>query len=131
MKSLSSSSVIEKLNKWQELKTSVDSLFTSSSFPVQVEGVSGSLFSFFVEQISKANHVRHIQSLQYDNAIKTFSQDIVIVVPTEREATDVQNDIQSVFPKAEIHKLTGFGVMPYRPVSKGSAVFGERVGVLA
>jgi len=131
MKSLSSSSVIEKLNRWQELKTTVDSLFTASSYPVQIEGVSGSLFSFFVDQIAKAGHVRHIQSVQYDSKIQTFSRDIIIVVPTEREATCIQNDLESVFPKAEIHKLTGFGVMPYRPVSRGSSVFGERVGVLA
>ncbi|MCQ2597881.1 MAG: transcription-repair coupling factor [Treponema sp.] len=131
MKSLSSSSVIQKLDRWQDLKTSVDSLFTSQSFPVQIEGASGSLFSFIVEQISRASHVRHIQSVQYDSAIKTYSQDLVIVVPTEREATDIENDIKSIFPKAEIFNLSGFGVIPYRPVGKGSVTFGKRSGVLS
>ncbi len=131
MKSLSSSSVIDKLDKWHELRDSVDSLFSAGSFPVQVEGAIGSLFSFFVEQISKASHVRHIQSVQYNSAIKTFSQDLIIVVPTEREANEIENDIKSIFQKVQVFKLTGFGVMPYRPVGRGSVVFGERVGVLA
>lgn len=131
MKSLSSSSIIEKLDLWKNLKTSVDSLFSSCEFPVQIEGVNGSLFSFFINQLSRSSHIRFIQANQYNSSVKTFSQDVIVVVPTEREASALQNDLHTIFPQAEVYKLTGFGVMPYRPVGKGSVTFGERSGVLA
>ncbi len=139
MKSLSSSSIIKKLGLWRELKTTVDSLFSETGFPVNIEGVNGVLFSFLVSEISKSNHVKILQAAQYNNSrkqeigdsVKLYSSDLVIVAPTDRECESVKSDLASVFPEAEVYSLSGYGVMPYRPVGKGSVVFGERMGVLA
>ncbi|MCF0241201.1 MAG: transcription-repair coupling factor [Treponema sp.] len=139
MKSLSSSSINEILNKWPELKSSVASLFGDIDFPVQFEGVCGSLISFIISEISKSSHVRVLQAAQYNNSrklsvsdtVKVFSSDMIIITPTEREADELKNDLSSVFPKAEVFLLKSFGTMPYRSPGKGAAVFGERVGVLS
>ena len=56
---------------------------------------------------------------------------MLIVVPSEHEANIVYTDISSVFPEAECYVFPWWGTIPYRPVAKGSSVFGKRAGILS
>jgi len=136
MKSLTS--INELLNKWPDLCQIVNSIFDSeTTFPVNIEGIHGSLFSYFTSAVCNAGHVRSVQAQQYGSsskssqAYKFFSSDLVIVVPTETDAQELQNDFNTIFPEAEVFSFPNWGTVPYRPVAKGSIVFGKRAGVLS
>ena len=84
------------------------------SFPVQVKGLKGSLSSFFVALAEKEG-----------------GGDVFAVVPTQREADEVEADLQAAFGEsAVVFKLPAWGTLPYRPLAKGAHVFAQRAAVL-
>ena len=104
----------------------------ADQFPVQISGIKGSLNSFFLAQFIDRIALNEIHARQYENRYSQFQKDYVIVVSTQKDADECQSDLETVLGESvEIHKLPWWGTIPYRPVSVGAAVFGERAGVLA
>lgn len=85
-----------------------------------VSGLKGSLVSFFIKDC-----VRECEK----NSDEQFS--VFIVVPTLRDALLLKTDFETIFKNANVDILTSWGVMPYRPSPVGSAIFGERAGILS
>lgn len=119
--------------QWNELKNSANSCVNSQNFePVHIAGLHGSSFAFFLSQLSNSNHFRNLSKSQYEqNYSLNTDSDLLIVVPSEYEANIVYTDISSVFPQAECYVFPWWGTIPYRPVAKGSSVFGKRAGILS
>ncbi|MBQ0039292.1 MAG: DEAD/DEAH box helicase, partial [Treponema sp.] len=104
----------------------------AESFPVQVSGLKGSLNSFFIAQFIQRCGLNEIHSMQYENHHSQWQKDYIMVVATQKDADECESDLQTVLGDGiEIYKLPWWGTIPYRPVSVGAAVFGERAGVLA
>nr|MCR4900305.1 DEAD/DEAH box helicase [Treponema sp.] len=119
MKSLSSSVNIF-LHNWDSFSGVIQKITdANTSFPIQLEGIQGSLFTYFVSELTKTSH------------IKSLSQDLLIVVPGEYEMNDITTDIKTIFPEAQVFTLPNWGTIPYRPAATGSVVFGQRAGFLA
>ncbi len=136
MKSLTS--IDEILHNWREIRETSQALFDEkSTFPLNIEGLHGSLFSFFTAEVCRSNHVKAVQAAQYSASSKSapkyqvFSSDIVIVVPTESDALDIAGDFAAIFDEAQINIFPDWGTVPYRPVARGSVTFGKRAGVLS
>ena len=136
MKSLTS--INELLHNLQEIKSSVTNIFNiNAEFPLHIEGIQGSFFSFFVSEICKQNHLQTLQAAQYSSSSRktpqynSFSQDLFIVVPQESDVQDLVTDFQSVYPNAQLFVFPSWGTVPYRPAAKGSVTFGKRSGVLS
>ncbi len=136
MKSLTS--IDEILHNQPEIRTSSQAFFDEkTSFPLNIEGLHGSLFSLFTAEVCHSNHIKALQSAQYSASSKSgpeykiFSSDLVIVVPTEADARDIAGDFTAVYEDAEIHIFPDWGTVPYRPAARGSATFGKRAGVLS
>ena len=136
MKSLTS--ISEILHNWPEIKDSTSKLFDSTTtFPAQISGIQGSLFTFYTSEICKQNHFKALQATQYSASSKSapeytlFSSDLFIVTPTESEAQEIFNDFSTIFPEAEVYLFPTWGTLPYRPATKGSVTFGKRAGVLS
>lgn len=119
--------------QWNELKNSANSCVNSQNFePVHIAGLHGSSFAFFLSQLSNSNHFRNLSKSQYEqNYSLNTDSDLLIVVPSEYEANIVYTDISSIFPQAECYVFPWWGTIPYRPVAKGSSVFGKRAGILS
>ena len=119
--------------QWNELKNSANICVNSQNFePVHIAGLHGSSFAFFLSQLSNSNHFRNLSKSQYEqNYSLNTDSDLLIVVPSEYEANIVYTDISSVFPQAECYVFPWWGTIPYRPVAKGSSVFGKRAGILS
>ncbi len=101
-------------------------------FPMQISGLKGSLPAFFIRQTEERYRQNCIHETQYENKFFQFQKDIIIVVPTQKEADECETDLNTVFEDAvEIFKFPWWGTIPYRPAAKGTAVFGERAGILA
>ena len=101
-------------------------------FPLQISGLKGSLPSFFIRQTEERYRQNCIHETQYENKFFQFQKDIVIIVPTQKEADECETDLNTVFEDSvEIFKFPWWGTIPYRAAAKGSAVFGERAGILA
>ena len=136
MKSLSSS-INNLIHSWQDLKNCIEDTINCNNFPYNIEGIQGSLFSFFVNEFQKSIYFKNLQAIQYKNSsndkidYKSFSSDLVIVVPGEYEAKNLQNDFKNLFPDTEVYLLPDWGTIPYRPAAPGSIVFGQRAGVLS
>ena len=137
MKSLSSS-VNNLLSNYGEYKSVISQITSDDTdFPVEIRGIHGSLFSYFVQNLTQSAFNQNLQSVQYSNtsrsggSYKTFSNDILIVVPGEFEANNLYNDLSSLFEESQLYVFPSWGVMPYRPVAKGSVTFGKRSGVLS
>ncbi|MBQ0052529.1 MAG: transcription-repair coupling factor, partial [Treponema sp.] len=112
-------------------------------FPASIEGHQGTSASFMIANYMEQVRNRVVSSLQY-NATGRYSQsqrkddfssgtlDCVIVVPTEKEAFDLRQDFDTAFEdNVEVNLLPWWGIVPYRACAVGSAVFGQRSGVLA
>ncbi len=136
MKSLTS--IDEILHNWAEIRNTSAAFFdTSSIFPLNIEGLTGSLFSYFTAEVCRSNHVKAIQAAQYSASSKSapsytvFSSDLVIVVPTEADAHSLAQDFNAIYEDAEVHVFPDWGTVPYRPAARGSITFGKRAGVLS
>ena len=136
MKSLTS--IDEILHNQAEIRNSVQAFFSeNTSFPLNIEGLHGSLFSLFTAEVCKSNHIKAVQAAQYSASSKSapsykmFSSDLIIVVPTEADAREISADFSAIFEEAEVHLFPDWGTVPYRPVARGSITFGKRAGVLS
>lgn len=105
----------------------------ASEFPLQITGIKGSLYAFFIHQISERIKLNTLHDRQYNNKFAQFQKDFLIIVSNQKEADECENDLLTSFGEENIsiHKLPWWGSIPYRPAAKGSAVFGERAGILA
>ncbi len=135
---LSANTLLLELQNWPQLHDSViNSVDSTQEKHVFVSGLKGSLTSFFVSQAIDRIRVNCINYLQYssskrDSQEECPSSDFVIIVPSQKEADEVQTDLETILAdKAQIMQLPWWGMIPYRAAAKGSAVFGQRAGVLA
>ncbi len=106
---------------------------SSDQFPVQVSGMKGSLYAFFIQQISERIQLNMLHDKQYNNKFSQFQKDFLIIVSNPKEAEECACDLLTAFGEENISicKLPWWGSIPYRPSAKGSAIFGERAGILA
>ena len=88
MKSLTS--IDELLHNHSEIRETAAAFFDeNTSFPLNIEGLHGSLFSYFTAEVCRSNHLKAVQAAQYSASSKSapqykiFSSDLLIVVPTE------------------------------------------------
>ena len=137
MKSLSSS-VNNFLHNWKDFSAAADKITSSEAqFPLQISGTHGSLFTYFLRELSSTAKFKTLQAIQYSNSskksgeYKRFSQDYLIVVPGEFEMNNLTQDIKTIFPEAQVFLFPGWGTIPYRPAAPGSLVFGQRAGFLS
>ena len=137
MKSLSSS-VNNFLHNWKDFSGAADKITSSEAqFPIQISGTHGSLFTYFLSELSTAAKFKTLQAIQYSNSSKktvehkSFSQDYLIVVPGEFEMNNLTQDIKTIFPDAQVFLFPSWGTIPYRPAARGSVVFGQRAGFLS
>lgn len=108
------------------------SSFKGELFPFQVSGAKGSINGFFLQQFIERISLNEVHAMQYEQKHSQWQKDYVIVVSTHKDALECKSDLNTVFgDKADVFILPWWGTIPYRPVSVGSAVFGERAGVLA
>ena len=136
MKSLTS--IDEILHNQPEIRNTAQAFFDeNTTFPLNIEGLHGSLFSLFTAEVCRSNHVKAVQAAQYSSSSKSapsykvFSADLIIVVPTETDARDIAGDFAAIFEEAEVHIFPDWGTVPYRPAARGSITFGKRAGVLS
>ena len=108
------------LRSWQGLLAAMRHLCADSAdFPAEVEGLSGSLSGFFTAELARCRMRSRME------------RDMLVVVPTEREAADLRGDIESYAPETEVLVMPWWGTVPYRAVARGSIVFGRRAGFLS
>lgn len=138
MKSLSTS-IINLIHDWLQMKNLISNVTQNdASFPINIEGVNQGVFPFFTQDFLKAAYIKNLQYIQYHSSnnqqedYSTVSSDLVIVVPSDYEATNIQNDLQTILDEnTEIIVFPSWGMIPYRAAAPGSVVFGQRAGVLA
>ena len=111
MNTLLSNSVFSTLEKWSTLKNIIAEIQSKSqNFPVEIEGLQGAMHSFFTAEYLQAKQARLFNGIQYmatgrysqpnkpqNNIIMSTSLDIMIIVPTEKDAEDVCTDLKSAF----------------------------------
>ncbi len=115
MNTLKTSSLDTMLDSWpalQDLCTQLDP--ESGIFPREIEGIKNGLNGFFFKKF-----------------VSEHPGDIVVVVPTEKDCTDLSLDLAGAGFEGQIHILPWWGTVPYRPVAKGSVTFGERAAFLS
>ncbi len=144
MNSLFSETLQKSLSRWTTFQTSAKSIAnTSGAIRAEIEGLQGAATSFFISACMEAGRDACISSLQYtttgrysqgQNAGKCSASalDSLLVVPNEKDAADLLTDLHTVFAdRVETYLLPWWGLVPYRSAAVGSAVFGNRSGVLA
>ena len=136
MKSLTS--IDEILHNHSEIRDTSAAFFDeNTNFPLNIEGLHGSLFTYFTAEVCRSNHLKALQAEQYSNSrkktpqYKIYSSDLIIVVPTETDARDLAEDFSAIVGDAEVHVFPDWGTVPYRPAARGSVTFGKRAGVLS
>ena len=144
MNSLFSETLQSSLSRWTDFQNAAKNIANAQN-PVraEIEGLQGAATSFFVSAVLEASRNKCISSLQYtttgrysqgENAGKCTASalDCVVVVPNEKDAAELLTDLQTVFSdRVETYLFPWWGIVPYRSAAVGSAVFGNRSGVLA
>lgn len=137
------STLQNKIHSWAGMKNAVETISTGK-FPFDVEGINGGMQGFFISELAQSRRAELLRALQYGNKppLKEAG-DFLLIVPTEKDAETLINDLQGAFPpvkdaktgkekpSAEILSFPWWGLVPYRPASKGSLVFGERAALLS
>lgn len=148
MKSLLSNSVLSLLKGWQNFSLAVKNLTltTEEDFPVDLSGLQGASIPFFAASFIEESKNSALQALQYTSTGRysqvqqkspvqknsSTSLDFLFIVPDEKEATSLSTDLKTAFEEnVEIFTLPWWGTVPYRSANIGSAVFGQRSGVLS
>ena len=104
MNTLLSNSVFSTLEKWSTLKNIIAEIQSKSqNFPVEIEGLQGAMHSFFTAEYLQAKQARLFNGIQYmatgrysqpnkpqNSIIMSTSLDIMIIVPTEKDAEDLE-----------------------------------------
>ncbi|MDR3311593.1 MAG: transcription-repair coupling factor, partial [Spirochaetaceae bacterium] len=116
MNSLLSAAPLKRLDQWRQL-TDLTRLAAGhgSAYPVDLEGFLGSSPAFFAAALAR----------------ELEGAPLVLVVPGDMAAQDMERDLGTLIPDAVIRTLPWWGTVPYRPVPRGSKVFGERSAFLA
>lgn len=144
MKSLLSNYIVSVTGKWTDYHSDVNTLASGKYFPAEIEGLHGTAASFFIADFLEKSRNSALASMQYASTgrhkgaggenfgIGADSLDAVVVVPTEKDALDIQQDFETALGKSvEIYILPWWGIVPYRTSAVGSVVFGRRAGVLS
>ena len=101
-------------------------------FPVDVFGLKGSLPSYYVAMYIKRRMLDRIHEEQYDIKHNIFQEDFIIIVSSQKEADEYESDLNTICGEdINVLKLPWWGTLPYRPVAKGSSIFGQRSSVLS
>lgn len=135
MKSLTS--IEDLLHKWPELNNVITTIISGNEKQFSLQGVHGSLVSYFISEFCKASKFKTLQAQQYSASSKKtpeysiITPKLLVVVPTETEAQSLFTDLQTVMPDALVNMFPVWGTVPYRPVAKGSVIFGKRSGFLS
>lgn len=102
-----------------------------NTFPVEIKGSRGSLNSFFIRLLHKRILFSTKSDRQFLNK-KSPAKDYFIVVPTSREADEVESDLNTIFKgQAQIFKMPWWGMIPYKAAAQNSIVFGKRAAVFS
>ena len=131
--SLIESPLITLLKSYSQLRTEVQNSAdnTDSNF-IEINGLKGSLHSFFIALYIERRIVDQIHDVQYKGGGSQQQEDFVIIAATQKESDECETDLLTILGESvEIIKLPWWGTLAYRPAALGSAVFGERAGVLA
>ncbi|MBP5328314.1 MAG: transcription-repair coupling factor [Spirochaetaceae bacterium] len=133
----------KKIHSWNEMQKLILSL-EKNAYPQEIEGIQNGLYGFFISEYLNAKKEAALHSLQYGTKVPAASDsDLIVVVPTEKDAESLYTDFKGAFPPQEnaktgeteipvvINKFSWWGLVPYRPASRGSLVFGERAAFLA
>ncbi len=144
MNTLSANSLYNSIKNWNSEKDAINSLFSENlSYPVNISGIQGSLYSFFLKNYSDAKGAKLLQVLNYSQSglgakvsgktgsISSDSANIFIFVQGEREAFSLKSDLDTVFEEAATTIIPAWGAVPYRPIASGARIFGQRAGALA
>ncbi|MDD5929099.1 MAG: transcription-repair coupling factor [Spirochaetales bacterium] len=109
----------------------------SSKNIAQIHNANGSFLSVLIWEIcSKAKNFT-LQTIQYQNSSKkdvdfySYSNDFIIVVPTDEEAVALYTDFDGYDFDAEKFIFPSWGTVSYKSVSLGSVIFGKRAAVLS
>ena len=137
------STLQNKIHSWKGMRDALETINTQK-FPFDVEGINGGLQGFFIAELAQGRLAELTRALQYGNKppLKEAA-DFLLIVPTEKDAETLISDLEGAFPPikdkktgketqtAEILSFPWWGLVPYRPASKGSLVFGERAALLS
>lgn len=131
--SLSTNSIIPLIASWKDLKEAVRSgLDAETPFPISVQGLHGSLPAFYIGEWIKGQKSLLIHNSQFNEKIQGKGRDIIIFTATQKDAEECESDLLTVLgDEADIYIFPWWGMLPYRPAGKGSALFGSRASVLA
>lgn len=141
MNTLSTNSIQSILHSFKEFSTAAEKLTaTDTVFPVDISGLNGSMYSCFLKEYMTTAYKKRLQSLQYavsghasssDTKNETIRDDIIVIVPSDREAAALRTDLHTFFEEAQVFILPTWGTLPYRPVTPGTIIFGQRAGIFA
>ncbi|MDD7014817.1 MAG: transcription-repair coupling factor [Spirochaetales bacterium] len=125
--------LVPLLSSWKSFHDCVNSCADGNSiFPADVTGLKGALTDFFIAEFYRRSRLNLIHKEHSLGKTYQHQNDFIIVTPTQKESNEVDTDLQAIFgDKAEVLKLSWWEMLPYRKAAVGSAVFGERAGVLA
>ena len=114
MNSLLSNSLSNIFNKWQEYKDVISNLTTHDfNNSINVHGLKGSLNSYFIADYCNTKKNKTLQNFQYNaagyssqtlksknnNIFSNGCENLLVVVPTERDADIIAADINAFFEK--------------------------------
>src|SRR5574344_1881233 len=100
---LSTKTLYSLLSSWNSFHESAIKIADEDFLePVEVSGLKGSLPSFFTKQIIERLKVNKIHITQYtatnaDSQGKMPFTDFVVIVPTQKEADEIQTDFETAF----------------------------------
>lgn len=144
MKSLLTNYFNATTKNWRDFNATVQQISKLNN-SVELEGLRGASVSFFVANVIESIRNASISSFQY-NATGRYTQsqqkngipsdssvlDFVIIASTEKDLNEIKADLQTAMEdNVEIYDFPSWTSAPYRPIAKGSAIFGKRSGVLA
>lgn len=140
MNTLLPNSLLDKIRHWPQMIDALNALSQKKS-PYDIEGLNSGLYAFFIREFLSNRKAQQLHYLQYkdtgrysqaiNTAANSADTDVIIIVPSEKEAQEIESDLRTILSEIEIHFFPWWGIVPYRPVPKGALVFGERAAVLA
>lgn len=144
MNTLSANSLYNLIKNWSLEKEAVGSLFDENlAYPVNIGGMQGSLYSFFIKNYSDIKSGKLLQALNYSQSglgagkngsavsVSSDASNIFIFTQSEREAFSIKSDLETIFEEAETTIIPAWSSVPYRPIPSGARIFGQRAGALA
>mgnify|MGYP003499812523 FL=1 len=65
------SSIDKLIYDWPQIKDAMSKITNNQTFePINVEGLHGSFFSYFVSDLCKTAYIKNLQAIQYKNTSK-------------------------------------------------------------